>query len=57
MIRRRAIWAVEVMASASSRMMSLNERMEVLSAVGAVVNICLVPNLHSAPQADWQVDD
>lgn len=43
-IRRNAICAVEVMASASSRIMSLNELMEVPSAVGVAVKICLVPD-------------
>ena len=43
MILRNAIWAVEVIASASSRMMSLKELMEDVSAVGAAVKICFVP--------------
>lgn len=46
-MRRSAICAVEVMASASSRMMSLKEARELAEGVelekGAVENICLVP--------------
>lgn len=44
-IRRRAIWAVDVMASASSRIMSLKEAMEVLSEGLVMLNICFVPAL------------
>ena len=43
MILRNAICAVAVMASASSRMMSLKELMEAVLAVGAAVKICFVP--------------
>ena len=46
MIRRRAICAVDVMASASSRMMSLKEVIEVESEILEVeVKICFVPAL------------
>ena len=46
MMRRRAIWAVDVMASASSRMMSLKEVSEVESEdLVAEVKICFVPAL------------
>ena len=47
-IRRKAICAVDVIASASSRMMSLKEASELamppesLSGLGLVVNICFV---------------
>ena len=44
-MRRSAICAVEVMASASSRMISLNELMEAASVFRAAVKICLVPDV------------
>ena len=42
MMRRRAIWAVAVMASASSRMMSLNVASDESPALGAAAKICFV---------------
>jgi hypothetical protein len=46
MIRRKAIWAVEVIASASSRIINLNEASEEpLEAEGAAIEkICFVPD-------------
>jgi hypothetical protein len=45
MMRRRAIWAVDVMASASSRMINLKPARADLPSVaaGAMEKICFVP--------------